>query len=691
MARDAALAAGLMMAWQVASKTIRDSVFLTIFDARSLPVMAGSAALSAVLLAMASAKLLHRYGPFRVIPAGYVASMALHGVEWVLLPMFPRPTSVLIYVHVVALGSALLSGFWALANESFDPLEARRRFGRIAGFGTLGGLGGGILIYFAAKALPASSWLLFLLALQLGCGLVLLRFRQPPSKGSRPEVPPIARTLAGAPYLLAVAGLVALVNMAAAALDFLFKAQAQANIGRGPALTQFLALFWVVTSIASFAAQAGLSQFWLNRFGLGRTVATLPVGVAGASLLALVSPGAIVLGLTRAWEQTLRGSLFRSGYELFYAPMPEAEKRSVKSVIDVGADRAGDGAGYATVQLILGLPPGVVPYCILGLVAAVSAAAAWLSFRLDRAYSLVIQKNLATKARDLQPAEAEEFTMVFRTTPGSAMQPLESPMTDEQMQQLTELRASDPRRVKEALRGMGMLDPILVPQVIRLLGSDSVCRSAHAALARNTFRMAGQLADALLDESLDYAVRRRIPRLLATCDSHRAWDGLFDGLNDPRFEIRFRCSRGLDSMLQRHPEFQPAPAVVYRMVERELSASSGAMPNRSLAGFEEEGGEAVPDGASHGLAHVFALLGLILPREAVRTAFRALHADDARLRALAVEYLGSSLPREIRDRLCQRIAVTPVTRRESIPPPPALRNLDRSPERPSGEGKAAGS
>jgi hypothetical protein len=210
---------------------------------------------------------------------------------------------------------------------------------------------------------------------------------------------------------------------------------------------------------------------------------------------------------------------------------------------------------------------------------------------------------------------------------------------------------------------MGMLDPILVPQVIRLLGSDSVCRAAHSALARNTFRIAGQLADSLLDESLDYSVRRRIPRLLATCDTHRAWDGLFEGLNDPRFELRFRCSRGLESMLQRHPEFRPDPAVVYLIVERELGVSRSVWNGRQLAGSAGEddapppSNQASPEGSSHSLAHVFALLGLVLPREAVRTAFRALHTDDRRLRALAVEYLGSSLPREIRDRLSERIDV----------------------------------
>ena len=697
LVHDAALVASLMMAWQVASKTIRDSLFLSTFDARSLPAMAGSAAVSAVLLAVLTAKFLHRYGPFRVIPAGYLLSVTLHLAEWLLLPAFPRPVSVVIYIHVVALGSVLLSGFWALANEAFDPLEARQKFGRIAAYGTLGAIAGGLVVGEVASLFSNTAVLVLLLVLQLPAGVILLRLAKPKPSFVPAETPPLTKTLAGAPYLLAVAGLVALVNLAAAALDFLFKQQSQAHIGRGVPLTRFFALFWVITSVGSFLAQIGLSRYWLDRFGLARTVATLPAGVAGASLLALVAPGAVVLGLTRALEQVLRGSLFRSGYELFYAPMPEAEKRSVKSVIDIGADRVGDGTGYAMVQLILGLPAAAVPYCILLVVATVSGIATWLSFRLDRAYSLIIQKNLAHNAPALQPTEDEDFahTMVFRSAPGSATAPLDSGLTDAQLQQLTELRSHDPRRVKEALREMGMLDPILVPQVIRLLGSDSVCRAAHAALGRNTFRVAGQLSDALLDETLDYAVRRRIPRLLATCDTHRAWDGMFETLNDPQFELRFRCSRGLEAMLQRHPEFRPDASVVYAIVERELAVSRTAWDGNNVAAGGDEEAADPPAAArtSHSLAHVFALLSLVLPREAVRTAFRAMHSGDTRLRALALEYLGSSLPREIRDRLSERLEALPprkqTVRSLSDSAPTASIRLDEVGQPPRG-GKASG-
>lgn len=666
LARDAAAAAGLMMAWQVASKTIRDSLFLSTFDARSLPAMAVSAAVGAVLLAVLSAKLLHRLGPFRVIPGAYLLSVALHAAEWLLLPAFPGPVSAAIYVHVVALGPVLLSGFWALASEGFDPVEARQKFGPIAAYGTLGAVCGGLLAGEVASLFSNAAVLVLLLVLQIGCGAMLLRFPQPRLSVMQEETRPLTKTLADAPYLLAVAGLVALVSMAAAALDFLFKQQSQLHIGRGVPLTRFFAVFWAITSAGSFLAQIVASRFWLNRFGLARTVATLPVGVAGASLLALISPGAVVLGLTRALEQVLRGSLFRSGYELFYAPMPMAEKRSAKSMIDIGADRAGDGAGYAAVQLILGLPAVAVPYCILVLVAAVSGIAAWLSFRLDRAYSLVIQKNLANNAAGLNATDMEDLSLsgIFNSASGSAVPPPESGLTDVQLQQFAELRSGDARRVKELLRDIGILDQVLVPQVIRLLGSDSVGHAAHAALARTSFRIVGQLSDALADETLGDTVRRRIPRLLAACGTQRAWDGLFDGLNDQRLEVRFRCSRQLAAMLRQHPEFRPDPAVVYRIIERELAVSSSVWQSRQLP---------AADGSSRNLAHVFALLELVLPQNSVRTSLRALHTDNTRLRALALEYLGSSLPRGIRERLGERIEATSPERKGSSPQPPLER------------------
>ena len=57
-----------------------------------------------------------------------------------------------------------------------------------------------------------------------------------------------------------------------------------------------------------------------------------------------------------------RSSLFRAGYELFYTPIPAAEKRAAKSLIDVGADRLGDAFGGGLVRLaVLAVPAAQAP------------------------------------------------------------------------------------------------------------------------------------------------------------------------------------------------------------------------------------------------------------------------------------------------------------------------------------------
>src|SRR3984885_14733925 len=96
-------------------------------------------------MAVLNAALMRRFGPSRIIPVGYLAGMALHAAEGALLPRAPPLVAIVVYIHVAALGSVLLSGFWTLAKERFDPRQARRRFGQIAAFGTLGTVAGGVM------------------------------------------------------------------------------------------------------------------------------------------------------------------------------------------------------------------------------------------------------------------------------------------------------------------------------------------------------------------------------------------------------------------------------------------------------------------------------------------------------------------------------------------------------------------
>ena len=64
-------------------------------------------------------------------------------------------------------------------------------------------------------------------------------------------------------------------------------------------------------------------------------------------------------------------------------------------------------------------------------------------------------------------------------------------------------------------------------------------------------RIADGLKQTLLDTELDFAIRRRIPGVLAAASSNRAVPPLINGLDDMRFGVRFRCARALARLHQR--------------------------------------------------------------------------------------------------------------------------------------------
>ena len=673
-ARQAILVSLLMMAWQLAAKTTRDSLFLGVFPASALPPAVGAAAVCSIIVALFSAKLVHRFGPYRLIPSVYLLGAALHIGEWMLLTTFPRPVAAFIYMHIMSLGPVMLSGFWALASERFDPREARRRFGQIAAAGTVGSMVGGLMAERVAALTSSADLLILLAVLQTVGSLALFRFAPTHSTEKKHEVPSFTELISGAPYLMGLAALVMLISMSAAGLDFLFRSSALTQFGKGPGLSRFFAIFYTSTSLATFAVQAGLSRIWLKRFGPGHTVAVLPVAVTAASAVSLLIPGAAAIFFSRGLEVLLRGSLFRSGYELFFTPMPAGERRSAKTVIDIGADRLGEGLAAASIQLLLVFPAEITSRVILTAVAIWAGVASWLAFRLDRAYVAVLEKGLARQTVVIRPEDVEDeltrsivmksMTMVGVQSGPHATEADSLPPGDVALRRLVELRSKDPLRARAALHAIDLRDPVLVPQVIELLGRDETARAAHDALSRAADNIAGQLADRLADPMENEKVRRRIPRVLASSKSPLAWQGLFRQLRDERFEIRQRCARGLEKMLEHNPGYRPEPAEVFEIVGNELSANRKALSKRSAAASvgpaAEDADFLLVDGvlrerADQVMTYVSTLLGLVLPQQSVRLAFRALHTEDAKLRGVALEYLDSVLPKGLREQLATQI------------------------------------
>ena len=268
------------MAHQVAGKAVRDGLFLSQFSPGDLPKVMVLAALVAVLLGIAFSRMLARYGPVRVMPGAFAVGALLHAVEFGLLQMAGEgaraAVTTVVYLHLVGFGSILLSGFWSMAGEVFDPRVAKREFGKIAGAGTAGGVCGGLLAARGAALFGAEALLVLLAALHLAAWLVLRHVEA--DEDAHAEAPDMrdawdaaVAAFRRAPFLVNLAALVLLSTVSATLLDYLFKSGAAAEYGKGPRLTGYFALFYTAGQVLTFLVQSFLTPVALRRLGLGRT------------------------------------------------------------------------------------------------------------------------------------------------------------------------------------------------------------------------------------------------------------------------------------------------------------------------------------------------------------------------------------------------------------------------------------
>ncbi len=547
-----------MIANQVGGKATRDALFLSSFDVTSLPLMLIGSAVFSFAVVFGSSRALRRWSPARVIPIAFFTSALLLFCEWLIAFRYPALTAVLLYLHIAGLGAVLISGFWSVVNERFDPRTAKRQIGKIAGGATFGGLIGGLLAERVAALFSAPTMLPLLGVLHLICAAALAginaesiapRSTTPssgaPKRASRPESELSAlQVLRSAPYLRNMASLVLLVTISTAGIDYVFKAQAARMYGGGGEdLLRFFAIFYTAIALGTFLIQTFLTQRALEKWGLAKTIGTLPVAVVAGGIGALAAPGLASAALARGMESVSNDSMFRSGYEILYTPIPAREKRATKTLVDVGVNRLGDLFGGGIIRIILFVAPAAALSLVLWLAIALAAAALWLSTRLSQGYIQSLEKNLLNRAVELNIADIQDSTTraavlhsrlmgsiasatslgtgpastatsgqrILKSTtstnppaPGafSTVQDFQrsDPLRmDPLLRQITGLRSGDAAQIRKILREEMALQPALIHHVIPLLAWDEILTDVVPALRKAAPKAVGQLADALLD------------------------------------------------------------------------------------------------------------------------------------------------------------------------------------------------
>jgi ATP:ADP antiporter, AAA family len=680
----AMICSGAVSAQFIAGKATRDALYLANLDVTTLPaIVVGTAALS-ILLVFASSRGLQKVAPATFVPVAFALSAILLLASWLLTFSMPVLAARLVYLQISGLGPMLGSSFWLIASERFDPHTARHHFGRIAAVGTLTGLAGALVAERVAVMMGVSAMLPVLAVVNLFCAWQIRRLAQStaPSKHATLDAAPPdlaaaspqsgLHVLAQAPYLRNLAALVLLGTIGAALADYVFKAQAVETFGRGESLLRFFALYYAGVSLLSFIVQTTSSALALERLGLGLTASTPSLALAAGGLTGLLVPGLPGALIARTGESVFRGSLFRTGYEIFYTPIPADEKRAAKSIIDVGFDRLGDAVGGGLVRLLILLPATRQYGAILLTAVACSVVAIIVARRLSTGYIQTLERSLLDRAVELDLSDVEDITTrtaVIRTlrTPFTAgltrdrtmMTTVETalPLGDPEVVEILALKSRNRDRVLGVLRNEEGLPSPLIPHVIPLLAWDPVSEDAVRALRKVAEERVGELIDALLDPNQPFAVRRRLARVFSVCVSQRAVDGLLLGLEDLRFEVRFQCGRSLAAILEKNGRVRIDKERVFDVVRKEVAVGRPVWQSHRLLDSVDDAeqrsfvDEFLKDRAGQSLAHVFTLLALVLPTAPLQIAYRGLHTDDPKLRGTALEYLEGVLPQDLSQRL----------------------------------------
>ncbi|MEM6957480.1 MAG: Npt1/Npt2 family nucleotide transporter, partial [Myxococcota bacterium] len=345
--------AALTIAQQVASKAIRDGLFLSEFEVTSLPYVVSTGAAISFASAIVVGRAMSRRSPAVVVPSLFVMQACAFLLESLALSHYPRVTAAVLYLHTAAFGGAVVSGFWSVINERFDPYTARKVIGRIAGGATVGGMVGGGLTW-ALSDFSSQSLLRLLFAANLLAALLVARLAGGGRRSAAGRVPLLDgfRVLARFGYPRMIAALVFILALSITLIDYVFKASV-ADARSGPELVSFFAVFYAATGISTFAVQLLATRPLLRSLGVVQTAALLPLLALVFLAVCVVSPTMGTLVLLQGLIMTVENSLFRSSYELLYTPIPKKQKRSAKILIDLGVDRLGTAAGSALALLTI--------------------------------------------------------------------------------------------------------------------------------------------------------------------------------------------------------------------------------------------------------------------------------------------------------------------------------------------------
>ena len=386
-------------------KPIRDASFLDELGSRNLPWAYATAVIVGLVVALHS-KIQARLSRSALI-IGSLAFFVLTGlVFWLLFSLGWKWLPLAFWMWANIFVVVLVTQFWIVVNDVFNPREAKRLIGFFGSGGILGGIVGALAT--ALLATPENTGRLLLpasLILAFGVLPVLAIFRYQRGKGGSPVSAPAAPaeklgfkacfdTVRGDGYLRLLAAVVLVTGIISTFVDWQSKniieswPQARSN------LTSFFGYFNAGLLVFAFLLQFMLTRGLIERFGLRLALLLYPALLLLLSLGIAFWPGIILAIGIKGTDKSLSYSINQSARELLYIPVPPEKKYRAKIFIDMFLNRFSKSFGAVLLLGLFLLP--VRPLITLVSLASAACAAVWIALNLktSREYVELLKSKL---------------------------------------------------------------------------------------------------------------------------------------------------------------------------------------------------------------------------------------------------------------------------------------------------------
>ena len=388
------------IAMGLTAKTAKDAYFLSRFEKSILPLMFLVVAIAIAPILSGYTKLAKKLAP-KIM---FILTTCIFCLSFILSQSLISGWVIpAIYVWVEIVVAIALIQFWAFAAESFQPQQAKRLFGIIAGGGSFAVMLIGMNLRPFVNAFGTDE-LLYLasgfMVIAFLFGLLSMNYMKTDSdQKSNARTSTIKSKKKKDPFVTGIATIIALSGIVTVLVDYQFKMIASDTFPDEGRLVAFFGLFYAISGASSIIMQFFVTGPVLSRFGILFGLLMLPFFLILGSVSFILFPVLFSATAAKYSDQTFKFTIFGSSMELLWLPVPADTRRTLKPQISGTIKSIAEGFGGITTFLLA----KIVALQTLSFV-SLGAILLWVltSFRVKNGYIKQLETAISKRQIDFE-------------------------------------------------------------------------------------------------------------------------------------------------------------------------------------------------------------------------------------------------------------------------------------------------